>query len=132
MNTQSSYYIFYYSTWLQITIITFGKIFSREEMLADLAVFSEIRQIKFQRRNTFVTRKIKSRRKKKNFINCKIIVCSSHIETSQLICNSNQLAGFNTIRVFTERCFRTDYKFPDLFPVSFFTRYRLVHCIQKY
>ena len=58
-------------TWLQITITAFGKIFSREEMLADLAVFPEIRQIKlmirqtkFTRKNTFVTRKIKSCRKK--------------------------------------------------------------------
>ena len=71
MNIQSSYYVFYDSTWLQITITAFGKIFSREEMLADLAVFPEIRQIKlmirqtkFTRKNTFVTRKIKSCRKK--------------------------------------------------------------------
>ena len=34
-------------TWLQITITAFGKIFSREEMLADLTLFPEIRQIKF-------------------------------------------------------------------------------------
>ena len=34
-------------SWLQITITAFGKIFSREEMLADLTVFPEIRQIKF-------------------------------------------------------------------------------------
>ena len=59
-------------TWLQITITAFGKIFSREEMLADLAVFPEIRQIKlmirqtkFLRKNTFFTLKIKSCRKKK-------------------------------------------------------------------
>ena len=55
-------------TWLQITITTFGKIFSREEILADLAVFPAIRQrklmirqIKFPRKSTFVTRKIKPR-----------------------------------------------------------------------
>ena len=72
MNRQSNYYIFYYSTWLQITITNFGEIFFREEMLADLEVFPEIRQIKlmicqikFPRKNTFVTRKIKSRRKKR-------------------------------------------------------------------
>ena len=72
MNKQSNYYIFYYSTWLQITITNFGEIFFREEMLADLEVFPEIRQIKlmicqikFPRKNTFVTRKIKSRRKKR-------------------------------------------------------------------
>ena len=46
MNTQSNYYIFYYITWLQTPITTFDKIFSREEMLADLAVFPGIRQIK--------------------------------------------------------------------------------------
>ena len=85
MNTQSNYYIFYYSTWLHITITTFGKMFSREEILADLAGFPElrqiklmIRQIKFPRKNTFATRKIKSRqnKKKQTFINCKIIVCA--------------------------------------------------------
>ena len=72
MDRQSNYYIFYYSTWLQITITNFGEIYFREEMLADLEVFPEIRQIKlmicqikFKRKNTFVTRKIKSRRKKK-------------------------------------------------------------------
>ena len=37
---------FYGSTYLQITITVFGKIFSREELLVDLAVFPEIRQIK--------------------------------------------------------------------------------------
>ena len=67
MNTQSNYYILYYSIWLQIIFTTFGKIFSREELLEDLAVFPEIRQIKliicqtkFPRKNTFVTRNIKS------------------------------------------------------------------------
>ena len=46
MNTQSNYYVFYDSTWLQIAITAFGKIFSPEEMLVDLAGFPEIRQIK--------------------------------------------------------------------------------------
>ena len=106
----TSYYIFYCSNWLQITISTFGKMFSREEMLADLAVFPEIHQrklmickIKFPRKNTFATHKIKI-----TFINCKIIVCSKtpftknlhHIETSQLIWNSNQLTSFYMMRVF--------------------------------
>ena len=56
---------------MQITITTCGKIFSREKMLADLAVFLEISQIKrmirqidFSRKNTFVTRKIESCLKK--------------------------------------------------------------------
>ena len=141
MITQSNYYIFYYSTWLQITITTFGKTFSWEEMLADLAVFPDIsqiklviRQIKFPWRNTFVTRKIKSRRikkrkkKRKTFINFKIMVCSKtpfsknlhHIETRQLIWKSNQLAGFYTIGVFTERYFRTDYKLPRSFSCFFY------------
>ena len=52
MNIQSSYYVSYDSTWLQITITAFGKIFSREEMLVDLAVFPEIRQTKLPRKNT--------------------------------------------------------------------------------
>ena len=69
MNTQSNYYIFYYSIWLQIIFTTF--VFSREKLLEDLAVFPEIRQIKliicqtkFPRKNTFVTRNIKSCPKK--------------------------------------------------------------------
>ena len=72
MNTQSNYYVFYDSNWLQIAITAFGKIFSREEMLVDLAVFPEIRQIKlvirqtkFPRKSTFVIHKIKSCQKKK-------------------------------------------------------------------
>ena len=57
MNIQSSYYVFYDSTWLQITITAFGKIFSREEMLVDLAVFPEIRQIKLMICQTKLPRK---------------------------------------------------------------------------
>ena len=71
MNTKSNYYVFYDSTWLQIAITAFGKIFCREEMLVDLSVFPEIHQIKlmirqtkFLRKSTFVTRKIKSCQKK--------------------------------------------------------------------
>ena len=44
-------------TWLQITITAFGKIFSREEMLVDLAVFPEIRQIKLMICQTKLPRK---------------------------------------------------------------------------
>ena len=48
----------------------------------------------------------------------KIIACSEtpfrkkvyHIETSQSICNANQLTGFYMIRVFSERCFWPDYR----------------------
>ena len=39
MNTEIDYYVFYDSTSLQIIITAFRKIFSLEEMLADLAVF---------------------------------------------------------------------------------------------
>ena len=47
-----------------------------------------------------------------------IIVCSKipfnksyyHIETSQLIWKALQLTGFYIIRVFSERCFRIDFK----------------------
>ena len=35
---------------------------------------------------------------------------SYYIETSQLICKALQLTGFCAIRVFSERCFRTDFK----------------------
>ena len=35
---------------------------------------------------------------------------SYHIETSQLICKALQLTGFYIIRVFSEKCFRTDFK----------------------
>ena len=56
---------------VEITIATFCKIFSREKMLAYLAVFPEIhqieitiRQIKFPWKSSFVTGKIKSCRKK--------------------------------------------------------------------
>ena len=104
-------------------------------MLADLAVSPEvsqikrmIRQIKFPRKNIFVTRKIETCQEKKAFVNRKIIVCSKipfsknlhHIETSQLICSSNQLTGFYMIRVFTERCFTADYKLPRFFSCMFF------------
>ena len=72
MTTQSNYNIFYYSTWLQIATTTFGKIFSREELLADLVIFPEIYQIKlmihqinFPQKNTFAILKIKSCQKKK-------------------------------------------------------------------
>ena len=52
MNTKSNYYVFYDSTWLQIAITAFGKIFCREEMLVDLSVFPEIHQIKLMIRQT--------------------------------------------------------------------------------
>ena len=35
---------------------------------------------------------------------------SNYIETSQLICEALYLTGFYVIRVFSERCFRTDFK----------------------
>ena len=145
MNTQSNCCVFYDSTWLKITITTFDKIFSREEMLADVVVFRAIRQIKlmichnkFPRKNTFVTDKIKSCRKKKTFINGKIIVCSKtsfsknsyHIETSQLVWNSNQLTGF--YMVLMKGVSQHTISSPNFFPVSLFTQYRLLHCIQKY
>ena len=46
-----------------------------------------------------------------------LIVCSethfrknpNHIETSQLISTVNQLSGFYTIQLLTERCFRAGY-----------------------
>ena len=34
---------------------------------------------------------------------------SYHMETCQLICNANQLAGFYMIHVFTETYIQTDY-----------------------
>ena len=80
------------------------------------------------------------KKKKKTFIDCKIMVCSKtpfsksshHIHHSQLICNSNQLTGLYMIQVFTEDVLQQTISCPEFFPVSFFTRYRQLHCIQKY
>ena len=113
--------------------------FSREEMLADLAVFPEIRQIKlkicqvkFPRKKYFryAQNEILSgkKKKKKTFIDCKIMVCSKtpfsknshHIENSRLICNSNQLTGFYMIRVFTKHVSQQTISWSIFSPVSFF------------
>ena len=51
-----------------------------------------------------------------------------HIETSHLICKSNQLTGFYMILVFTESCFRTDYKLPWFFS-SFFLYFDIAYFI---
>ena len=128
-------------TWLQITNTAFGKIFSREEILSNLAVFPEIRQIKlmirqikFPQKNTFVSRKIKFCWKKKNFNqlqNCSLFENtfsknSHHIETSKLICSSNQLTGFYMIRISTEQTKRCPYFFRFFFhaisPTSLYTK----------
>ena len=44
------------------------------------------------------------------------------IETSQLICVANQLAGFCGVRVFTEGCFRINYIYfwTEIFPLVIF------------
>ena len=106
-------------------------------MLADLAVFPETRQIKlticqvkFPRKKYFryAQNEILPKKKKKTFINCKIMVCSKtpfsknshHIENSRLICNLNQLTGFYMIRVFTEDVSQQTISWPIFFPVSFF------------
>ena len=41
----------------------------------------------------------------------KLLDRNRRVETSQLICIANQLAGFYTVRVFIEKCFQKDYKF---------------------
>ena len=50
-----------------------------------------------------------------------------HTETSQLICFPNQLPGFNTIRVLTERYFRADLRLSlnchELFPNDIYVIY---------
>ena len=54
---------------------------------------------------------------------------SYYIETSQLIWVANQLTGFYMMRVFTARCFRTDYSFA--IDESFFFRRDLILRVTK-